>query len=55
MHKILKIRREKTISEVIVRDKRNIKQIGIGIISVFLFKARGLYLTILNGKTKACL
>ena len=46
------IQREKrtTISEVIVCGKRNISKIGIGFISIFLLKARVLYLTILNGK-----
>ena len=45
------IRREKrpTISEVIVRVKRNIK-IGIGFISIFLFKAGVLKLTISKRK-----
>ena len=44
------IRREKrtTISEGIVRGKRNIKQIGIGFVSDFQLKARDLYLTILT-------
>ena len=54
MHKILKIRRKKrTTISVIVRSKRNIKQInspGVGLISIFLLRARGLYLTILKRK-----
>ena len=46
------IRREKrtTISEVIVRGERNIKQNGNGFISIFLLKARVLNLTILKQK-----
>ena len=49
VHKILKIRREKktTISEVIVRGKRNIKQNRNWFYLIFLVKVRGLYLTIL--------
>ena len=48
------IRREKrtTISEVIVRVKRNMKKkIGIGFISNFLLKARVLFLTVLKRKS----
>ena len=47
------IRREKqtTISEVIVRGKRNIKQRNWFFISNFLLEARVLYLTILKRKT----
>ena len=49
VHKVMKIQHEKrsTISEVIVRGKRNIKQ-NRSFISIFLLKARGLYLTILK-------
>ena len=51
------IRREKrtTISEVIVRGKRNIKQNGNGFISIFLLKARVLNLTILKQRNLSLL
>ena len=49
---VYQIRSEKrtTTSGVIFRGKRN-KQIGIGFISIFLLKARVLYLTILKRKS----
>ena len=52
---VQKIRRQKrTISEVIVRGRREIlskiNKIGIGFISIFLLKARVSYLTILKRK-----
>ena len=49
---VRQIRREKrtTIAEVIVRGKRNIKQNRNWFFSIFLLKARVLYLTILKGK-----
>ena len=48
MHQIRRGKRP-TISEAIVRGKRKSK-IGIGFISIFLLKARVLYLTILKRK-----
>ena len=43
MHKLLKIRRQKrtTMSEVIVRGKRNISKMGIGFISIFSVESSG--------------